>query len=276
LEVRELKQFTLEIIAVGNELLIGKIADTNSQWIARRTVELGGKVNRVTVIPDDVEVISSTVKEALNRQPDFLLTIGGLGPTYDDKTLQGVAEALEASLKLNEEALRMIEEKVKEMSEKGILKKTFVTPERIKMATLPEGGKPIYNPAGTAPGVLVTQGKTVIICLPGVPVEMKTIFDSHISKLLAEKSNLKYAEVSFKVENLVESELSPILSETAKNNPQVYIKSHPKGVETTSKVEIHLSVFAQDAEEAGGLLKKVSSELKAKIEAMGGKVLEAE
>ncbi len=269
-----MKQYTLEIIAVGNELLIGRIADTNSQWIARRTVELGGKVNRITVVPDDINVISSAVREALDRHPDFLLTVGGLGPTYDDKTLQGVAQALGVPLKLNEEALKMVEEKVKEMSEKGLLRKTCLTPERVKMATLPEGSKPIYNPAGTAPGVHLTRGETVIICLPGVPAEMKAIFDGYVSRLLAEKSDLRYAEASLKVEGIVESELSPIISEVVGSNPKVYVKSHPKGVEPTSKIEIHLSAFAQKVEEAQELVRKALLQLKSRIEAAGGKVIE--
>jgi molybdenum cofactor synthesis domain-containing protein len=79
----------MEIICIGNELLIGKIANTNAQWISRQATLLGINVKRITVVSDELEEISEAIREALKRRTRFIITTGGLGPTFDDKTLQG-------------------------------------------------------------------------------------------------------------------------------------------------------------------------------------------
>lgn len=264
--------FTVEIVAVGNELLIGKTCDTNSNWLAQQITRLGGKLRRVTLAPDELEEISDVVAEALARKPDFLLTIGGLGPTYDDKTLQGVSLAIGRPLRLNEEALRMVEEKVRLLAEQGVLKRPWITPEREKMATLPEGSKPLSNPVGTAPGVLIRHGETTVICLPGVPSEMKAIFNLHVLGLMAERSDLKYAEGSLLVERIPEPDLSPTIDIAAERFPQVYIKSHPKGEEAASRIELHVSAFAKTFEEAAGRIEEALEWLEAEVRKLGGTV----
>ena len=77
---------SVEIICVGNELLIGKTLNTNAHWLAKRITSLGLKVRRITVVGDDLEEISSAIKETVNRKPCFIIVTGGLGPTFDDKT----------------------------------------------------------------------------------------------------------------------------------------------------------------------------------------------
>ncbi|MCJ7767212.1 molybdopterin-binding protein, partial [Candidatus Bathyarchaeota archaeon] len=79
----------LEIVCVGNELLIGKTLNTNAHWLAKRATSLGVMVKRVTVILDEVDEVATVLREALNRKPRFIITTGGLGPTFDDKTLEG-------------------------------------------------------------------------------------------------------------------------------------------------------------------------------------------
>jgi molybdenum cofactor synthesis domain-containing protein len=101
----------MEIICVGNELLIGKTLNTNAQWIAKQATALGIAVKRVTVVADDVNEIAKAVREALSRKPQFIVTTGGLGPTFDDKTLAGIAEALKRMLAVNAEALAMVRKK---------------------------------------------------------------------------------------------------------------------------------------------------------------------
>ena len=87
----------VEIICIGNELLIGKILNTNAHSLALQATALGANVKRVTVIQDIVEEIAATINEAVARKPRFIITTGGLGPTFDDKTFQGVAAALTAN-----------------------------------------------------------------------------------------------------------------------------------------------------------------------------------
>jgi len=267
-----LERFTVEILTVGNELLIGKICNTNAQWLAQRITRLGGMVRRIITVPDSLPDIVQALRDCLSRKPDFVLTVGGLGPTFDDMTLQGVSEALGRPLKLHREALRMVEEKVEEMKAQGILKKPWLTPEREKMATLPEGAEPLYNPEGTAPGVKLQAGETLIICLPGVPVEMKAIFDLHLEKLMAERSKLKYAERGLFVEGIPEPDFSPSIDEAMKRHPEVYVKSHPKGGEATSKIELHISAFAPTLEEAERRVEAAASWLEAEARRLGGRV----
>jgi len=103
----------MEIICVGNELLIGKTLNTNAQWMAKQATAMGIAVNRITVVADEVNEIATAIRETLKRKPHFALTTGGLGPTFDDKTLQGIAEALDRKLTVNTEALKMVKEKIR-------------------------------------------------------------------------------------------------------------------------------------------------------------------
>src|SRR5664280_718178 len=160
----------LEIICVGNELLIGKVKDTNAHYLAKQATQLGANVKRLTVIQDVVEEIAKTINEAIARKPQFIVTTGGLGPTFDDKTLQGLAKALNRKLEVNPKALEIVKQKCMEYAKKrGLPTEIELTPPRVKMATLPEKTQVVNNPIGTAPGVRVEVQGTVLFALPGVP-----------------------------------------------------------------------------------------------------------
>ncbi|MGB9853532.1 MAG: molybdopterin-binding protein, partial [Candidatus Bathyarchaeales archaeon] len=145
----------IEIVCIGNELLIGKTLNTNAQWLAKRATSLGITVKRITVVGDEVEEIANAIREALQRKPRFLITTGGLGPTFDDKTLEGIAKALNRKLELNQKALQMVKEKYEAYAKAGKIEEVEMTPHRVKMAMLPEGAEPLQNPVGTAPGVIM-------------------------------------------------------------------------------------------------------------------------
>ena len=98
----------LEIICIGNELLIGKTMNTNGYWLAKRSTLLGMNVKRIIIVGDYVEEISNVLKETLNRKPRFIIITGGLGPTFDDKTLEGIANVLNLQLDINEKALKIL------------------------------------------------------------------------------------------------------------------------------------------------------------------------
>jgi len=257
-----------EIISIGNELLNGRTLNTNAHWLSSRITSLGGFVRRITVVRDELEEISSAVKEALNRGSDWIITSGGLGPTFDDLTLEGVAKALGLELELNEEALKMIAERYREMEREGALK-AELTPHRLKMATLPRGSSPLRNPVGTAPGVLIRVNGSYVVCLPGVPSEMKAIFDEELAPLI--ESKIKRAFRAFRRARLVgvaESDLAPLIDEVRKRFG-VYIKSHPVG-RYEGKCRLELDVYAHrpDEEEARRL---VDGALEALKEALSGK-----
>ena len=265
---------SIEIISVGNELLIGKVLNTNAQWLAKRITSLGLKVNRITVIGDDTNEISTAIKEALKRKPKFIITTGGLGPTFDDKTLQGIAVALKRPLETNPEALKMIKERYKKYTEEGRTKeKIELTPPRVKMAVLPKKAQPMPNPVGTAPGVNIKRGDTTIVALPGVPWEMEAIFDEslvHILKKMA--GNVTFYEATIAVERIMESDIAPLIDKTMHDNPYVYIKSHPSRTgEGKPHLKLHVSTTASDSNTAKNRVVKALIQITELIKAKGGK-----
>ena len=263
----------VEILCVGNELLIGKITNTNAQWLAKRITTLGMKVTRVTVVGDDVDEISTALKAAMERKPTFIITTGGLGPTFDDKTLEGVAKALNRELEKNEEALRMVEEKYRTYVAEGRIECYELTPHRVKMAMIPKGSKPIHNPVGTAPGVLAEHEGTKLIMLPGVPSEMKAIFDESVAPLIRQVAgNLTFYETSIYVWGVPESALAPLLDQVVHDNPYVYIKSHPKAAEKIPHLELHLSTTSEDANLARQRVSKALIQISEMAQKMGGKI----
>ncbi len=263
----------IEIICIGNELLIGKTLNTNAQWLAKRVTTLGLSVRRVTIVGDDVNEISSAVRESIQRNSVFLLITGGLGPTFDDRTLEGLADALERKLEINEEALTMIKEKYRKYAEEGKMKKAELTPPRVKMAKLPEGCRPLFNPVGTAPSVVTEHEGTTIIALPGVPSEMKAIFDQSVASLLRQLAgDVTFFETSIETTGIIESEMAPLIERVMQDNPYVYIKSHPKGAERIPRIEFHLSTTAKNSGVARKRVGKGLIQLSELIGEKGGKI----
>jgi molybdenum cofactor synthesis domain-containing protein len=268
---------TMEIICIGNELLIGKVVNTNASWMGKRATALGLTVRRVTEGPDEIPEIVKVVREAIARKPHFIVTSGGLGPTFDDMTLEGLAKALNRRLAVDEGALAMVKAKYKEYSNVRNIPEGEMTPPRVKMATLPEGAWPILNPVGTAPGVRIDVGGTVLIALPGVPTEMEAIFEASVVPLLREAAgDSGFYEMSIYADSIMESVLAPLIDEVMRDNPGVYIKSHPKGRENRPHMELHLSTTGKPAESPEERLRKASLELAGLIAKAGGEVVKAE
>ncbi|MGB9676152.1 MAG: nicotinamide mononucleotide deamidase-related protein [Candidatus Bathyarchaeales archaeon] len=264
----------MEIICVGNELLIGKTLNTNAQWLAKRATTAGFTVKRITVVEDDVASIASVIREALQRKPKFIITTGGLGPTFDDKTLEGIATALNRKLKINEKALEMVKEKYEAYAKTGKIEKVELTPARVKMAKLPENSKPLPNPVGTAPGVILEVDGIVLIALPGVPSEMEAIFEGSVMPLLKERAgDVTFYEASIYVSSIMESTLAPLIDKTMHDNPHVYIKSHPKGEEKKPHIELHFSTTAKDSKTAKDRVGKALIQLSELVKKEGGKVV---
>jgi molybdenum cofactor synthesis domain-containing protein len=268
----------LEIICIGNELLIGKTSNTNATWLAKHVTSLGLNVERITVIIDDTSKIAEALQESLDRRPKLIITTGGLGPTFDDKTLQGIAIGLNRTLEVNPAALKMLEERYKNYA-KTTTDKIELTPARLKMATLPEGAKPLHNPVGTAPGVLLKTDDTQIAALPGVPPEMEAIFEESLAKIVKKVAGKsKFLEGSLRVANIMESTLAPLIDKVMNDNPEVYVKSH---VFTQSKVqvegqkshiELHFSITTQETKTAKNHLKTAKQQLSKLVQEKGGKI----
>lgn len=233
---------------------------------------LGGKVTRISTVGDNLPDISRTVRESLKRKPTFLITTGGIGPTFDDMTLKGIAKALRLRITLNRVAVGMIRA---HYTRRFPGRRITLTKPRLKMASIPSGSIPILNPVGTAPAVQLTAGLTEIFCLPGVPIEAKAIFERTISKAVGTKSSgTVFNEKWLKVQGVMESTLAPIVDRVMRRWRGVYIKSHPRGVEAGGRpiIELHFSAFSAKRQDVKKSLLGAVSDFKEALEGFGAKV----
>jgi molybdenum cofactor synthesis domain-containing protein len=252
---------TVEILSIGNELLLGNTVNTNAAWLATQVTSLGGNVTRITTVADSLREISQAVKESIKRKPDFLITTGGIGPTFDDMTLKAVAKTLRVRLRLDAAAARMIRE---HYTRRFPGRRISLTKPRLKMAYIPAGGTAIQNPVGTAPGVLLNVGKTEVFFLPGVPSEAKAIFTNTLSKIIEAKAGgMRFLEKWIKIQGIMESSLAPMLDRVMQRWPGVYVKSHPRGLEANGRphLELHFSISSLNPKKGEQKLRGATSSL---------------
>lgn len=169
-------RMNIEIINIGDELLIGQVVNTNASFMAKELNAVGLNVNRITTIADDAKEIESSVISALNNS-DCVLITGGLGPTKDDITKYTLAKLFDS---------KMIEDKDVLENIKNIFKhRNFVlTPTNRLQAQVPEKCKVINNLVGTAPGMCFEKDNKLVVSMPGVPFEMKEMMTKHVIPIL--------------------------------------------------------------------------------------------
>jgi molybdenum cofactor synthesis domain-containing protein len=165
------------LVSVGDELLSGDTVNTNAAWLGERLDERGVDVERVTVVPDRIADIARVVNEYAAEYEAVVVT-GGVGPTHDDKTMEGVAAAVGRSLETNETALEWL-------TEEGGYTRDDLTDGT---ADLPAGARPLHNDVGVAPGCVVEN----VYVFPGVPEEMKSMFESVESAFGGERRYTEY------------------------------------------------------------------------------------
>jgi len=170
----------VEIISVGDELLLGTVVDTNSAYIARRLAGVGAEVTYKTTVGDDASMIENGVRQALGRV-DVVIVTGGLGPTRDDITKKTIAGILDRPLVLDELILKRVKEHFK--------KRNMEMPAiNTNQAMVPKGVKAFASPLGTAPAIMIEEKNSLLAMLPGVPSEMKSLFDEHVLPAIAERT----------------------------------------------------------------------------------------
>jgi nicotinamide-nucleotide amidase len=224
----------VEILVIGDEILLGDVLDTNSHWLCQQLTGLGARVRRITQIGDDAITIAETLRDALERDAQIIIAVGGLGPTEDDRTLAAVAEALERPIVEHPVAKQWVENTYRELARAGHVPSDNLMSEeaqrsRLKMAHLPQGAEPLYNQVGVAPGVLLRNECRMIVCLPGVPDEMKDIFQHALEPTLHNLLGAgRYAEWRVRAAIGDESVLAPLLRQISAEYPDVYIKSRAR------------------------------------------------
>ncbi len=241
-----------EIVAIGSELLLGQIVDTNSAWMAQRLTALGVNLYFKSVVGDNPDRMKEVIARALERA-DIVITSGGLGPTQDDLTREVVADVTGRKLVQNAEMLEQVEEHFRR-------RRRTMTPNNIRQSYMPEGAIAVKNPNGTAPCFIVEEPRGVIYSLPGVPVEMKWLFENEVEPYLRRKFNL--AEViHYRVlkivgigESAVDDKVGHLIAYSS--NPTVGVLALP------GQVDVRIAAKAANRDEAMKMIAPVEAEVR--------------
>ncbi|MEM7029239.1 MAG: CinA family nicotinamide mononucleotide deamidase-related protein [Chloroflexota bacterium] len=244
----------LEIVLTGTELLLGEIVDTNSVMVAKMLREIGLDIHYKTVVGDNEQRIIDVLNIALSRV-DFVLVSGGLGPTVDDMTRQAVAAATNRELIYSQELEAQIKARFRSFDRD--------MPENNKrQAWMPEGSIPVENPVGTAPCFIVEDEKGTVICLPGVPRELKHQMENAIMPYFRQrmgKTQLIKARILRTVaigESTVDEKIDDLMR---LSNPTVGLAAHP------GQVDIRITAKADTEEQANHLIEPLEADIRERL-----------
>lgn len=247
-----------ELIAIGSELVLGEIVDTNSAHIARTLRGIGLSVERSTTIADDLPRITALIREACARTP-VVITTGGLGPTVDDPTRAAVAAAFDQDLVFHPELWRQIKERFARFGR-------IPGDNNRQQALIPAGGVAIENPVGTAPAFWVEHtaayGAGVVISLPGVPREMEHLLAANVLPYLRERFGLTgcIKARALRTIGAGESTIDLQIGELEKlTNPTVGLNAH------AGNVDVRITATAASEAEADALIAPVEAQVRAAL-----------
>lgn len=247
---------TAEIVAIGTEILLGEITDTNSVFIARALRDTGVNVYYMTSVGDNEERIASAIRIAMSRS-DIVITCGGLGPTVDDMTRQAVANATERGLTFHENLLAAIAERFASF-------RAQMTDNNRRQAYLPDQAVEIENPVGTAPAFAVDFHEKLVISLPGVPREMKFLMNERVIPLLRDRYRLEKTVIKAKVlrtagigESLLDSSIGDDLLK--QSNPTIGLAAH------AGHVDVRITAKADTEAQADVLIAEAEGVLRARV-----------
>ena len=217
------------LVTVGDELLAGDTVNTNAAWLGRELADRGVAVGRSTTVPDRIEDIAEVVDE-YRRRYDAVIVTGGLGPTHDDLTMAAVAEAFGVDLVENEAVLEWLEEN-------GGYSRHDLTEGT---SHIPEGARPLHNEEGVAPGCVIGT----VYVLPGVPAEMKAMFERIAGEFAGEASHVEFVEADEPESGLLDR------FETLRERFDVKVGSYPGGT-----VRVKLEGEREEVERAADWLR---------------------
>src|SRR5438105_1085009 len=247
-----------EVVAIGTELLLGQIVDTNSSWLGEQLALAGIDSHFQTKVGDNLARIVSAIRIALDRS-DAVIVCGGLGPTQDDITREALAEVMGVGL-VRDDA--MVEHIRAMFAGRG----REMAANNARQADRPEGAEFIVNPRGTAPGLICPVGDKVAYAVPGVPHEMMSMAERDVIPDLKQRSGQQAAIVSRVVRTwgLAESTLAEVVAprlEALDGQPDgptiAFLASGIEGI------KIRLTAKARTAEEAMAMIEKEDAELRA-------------
>jgi nicotinamide-nucleotide amidase len=245
---------TAEIIAIGTELLLGEIQDTNTRYLALRLRDANIDLFRATLVGDNASRIAIVIREALERS-DIIITTGGLGPTVDDPTRQAVAMAFGTDVEFRQELWDQIQNRFKRFNR-------VATDNNRRQAYIPQGATAIENPVGTAPAFLIEQGSKVIISLPGVPREMEHLIENRVIPYLREHYQLigTIKASVLHASGVGESQVDEWIGDLETlSNPTVGLLAHP------GQIDIRVTAKASTVEEADRMIESLVMQIQERL-----------
>ena len=244
-----------EIITVGTELLLGQIVDTNASWIAARLAEAGIDVYYKTTVGDNPGRIEAALRQAFTRA-DVIIMTGGLGPTEDDLTRDVVATVLRRPLHLDPDVLARIERRFAH-------RKIGMPENNRKQAMVPEGAEVLVNPHGTAPGLFLRKNGRCVICMPGVPAEMKPMLTDEVIPRIREAFGIQGRIVSrvLKVCGISESRVDEAIGDYFRTmrNPTIGVLAH------AGEIHIRLTCKGDDPVEIARMLDGLEGKIRERL-----------
>ena len=235
-----------EIIAVGSELLLGNVANTDAQYVSQKLAAVGVDVLYHTVVGDNPERLRQ-VTDIARRRCDLLIFIGGLGPTYDDLTKDTVCAAFGVATEFHKDVMEEISGYFK-----NVFRREMPDCNR-RQAYLPKGCTVLHNPVGTAPGCAFEAGGIHVLMLPGPPFEMLTMLKGHVVPYLRDLSSEVIVSHDIMTFGLGESPMEELMREKMSHmeNPSLATYAKP------SEVRLRATAKAASAEEAEAMLAPV-------------------
>ena len=241
-----------ELVSIGSELLLGQIVDTNASWMAQRLAENGVNLFYKTTVGDNFDRMTAIIGEAVERA-DVVITGGGIGPTQDDLTREAVAEVTGRRVVVHDPSLVELRER---FQKRGFI----LTKNNERQAMVPEGAIVVKNPNGTAPAFIVEDPRGVVISLPGVPFEMKWLFDNEVLPYLRRKFGLTHT-IHYRVlkvadigESAVDDRIGSLIS--GSENPTVGVLAHP------GQVDVRITARSATTAEAALLIDPVEAQVR--------------
>jgi nicotinamide-nucleotide amidase len=242
-----------EVVAVGTELLLGQIVDTNSAWMGEQLALRGIEHLRQTKVGDNQARIVSVLREALDRA-DAVIVCGGLGPTQDDITREAIAELMGVPLERRDELVAFISDLFERRGR-------TMPANNLRQADVPQGASAIEQRTGTAPGLICPIGDKVVYAVPGVPYEMREMLERAVLPDLERRAGVRQIFVSRTLRTWGESEsriaelLSPRIEalDEAGNPTLAFLASGIEGIKvrlTARADDAHAAAVLLDAEEA--------------------------
>lgn len=215
-----------EILAVGTEILLGDIVNTNAQFLAKELANMGITVQHQAVVGDNPQRLKEAMEQALSRS-DILITSGGLGPTQDDITKEMAAEVFGKKMYLHQESMDRLKEH---------FKGRYMAETNNKQAYMPEGSIVLKNNNGTAPGCIIEGNSKIIIVLPGPPREIKPMFTENVIPFLAEKTNCTLLSKEIHIVQVGEIRASEVMDDIIKNSTNPTVAPYAKDNEMLFRV----------------------------------------